>query len=139
MESTMKNLVKPLLMTSMLALPLLGMAHAGPVSDLRDRRDDIRQSLRNHQDDLNTAIQIHDEDGIINARARIREDEAAMAQNTASLTRLGAEVPETETYMIKRTVVKTTTSPYDAEFAPQYTVHHDPLTGKPFYVRVYPK
>ena len=72
MESTMKNLVKPLLMTSMLALPLLGMAHAGPVSDLRDRRDDIRQSLRNHQDDLNTAIQIHDEDGIINARARFR-------------------------------------------------------------------
>lgn len=138
MEPTMKNLLKPLLLTSMLALPLLGIAHAGPVGDLRDRRDDIRQSLRNHQDDLNTAIQIHDEDGIINARARIREDEAAMRQNSAELTRLGADPGDTETYMIKRTVVKTTASPYDSEFAPQYTVHHDPITGKPFYVRVYP-
>lgn len=138
MESTMKTFLKPLLLTSMLALPLLGVAQAGPVDDLRGRRDDIRQSLRNHQDDLNTAIQIHDQDGIINARARIREDEAAMAQNKAELTRLGANPGDTETYMIKRTVIKPVASPYDSEFAPQYTVHHDPISGKPFYVRVYP-
>jgi len=135
----MKTYLKPMIMTALLSLPLLGVASAGPVSDLQDRRTEIRQALRDHRDDLNTARMIKDEDGIINARARIHEDEALLLQNTAELARLNAQpADETQTYMIKRTVITTKPSPYNAEFAPQYTVHHDPITGKPFYVRVYP-
>lgn len=135
----MKTYLKPMIMTALLSLPLLGVASAGPVSDLQDRRTEIRQALRDHRDDLNTARMIKDEDGIINAKARIHEDEALLQQNTAELARLNAQpADETQTYMIKKTVITTKASPYNAEFAPQYTVHHDPITGKPFYVRVYP-
>ena len=135
----MKTSLKPILMTALLSLPLLGVANAGPVSDLQDRRTEIRESLRDHRDDLNTARMIKDEDGIINAKARIHEDEALLRQNTLELSRLNAKPDdEVQTYMIKKSVVTTKVSPYNAEFAPQYTVHHDPITGKPFYVRVYP-
>lgn len=137
----MKTYLKPMMMTALLALPLLGVASAGPVSDLQDRRADIRQALRDHRDDLNTAQRIHDEDGIINAKARIREDEALLKANTDELARLNAhpkDEPETQTYMIKRTVITTPASPFEAEFSPQYKVRYDSVTGKPYYIRVYP-
>jgi hypothetical protein len=137
----MKTFLKPMMMTALLALPLLGVASAGPVSDLQDRRADIRQALRDHRDDLNTARRIHDEDGIINAQARIREDEALLRANTSELARLNAhpkDEPGTQTYMIKRTIVAPLASPYEAEFAPQYKVRYDPVTAKPYYIRVYP-
>ncbi len=137
----MKTYLKPMMITALLALPLLGVANAGPVTDLQDRRVDIRQSLRDHRDDLNTAIRIHDTDGILNARARIREDEARLQANTDELARLQAhpkDEPETETYLIKRTVTTTAASPFHSEFSPQFKVRYDAVTGKPYYIRVYP-
>lgn len=138
----MKTYLKPMMMTALFALPLLGVASAGPVSDLQDRRVDIRQNLRDHRDDLNTATRIQDTDGIINAKARIREDEAQLKANTDELARLNAhpkDEPETETYMIKKTVVTTApASPFNSEFSPQFKVRYDQITGKPYYVRVYP-
>ncbi len=137
----MKTYLKPVMMTAFLALPLLGVASASPVSDLQDRRVDIRQNLRDHRDDLNTATRIQDTDGIINAKARVAEDEAQLRANTAELARLNAhpkDEPLTETYMIKRTVVTTPASVYEAQFSPQYTKRFDSVSGKPYYIRVYP-
>ena len=135
----MKTYLKPMMLAALLSLPLLGVASAGPVNDMEDRRTEIRQALRDHRDDLNTARVNKDEDGIINAKARIHEDEALLQQNRIELSRLNAQPDDvTQTYMIKKSVVTTKVSPYNAEFAPQYMVRHDPVTGKPFYVRIDP-
>jgi hypothetical protein len=136
----MKTILKPMMMTALLALPMIGVASAGPVDDLQDRRVEIRQNLRDHRDDLNTAVRIQDTDGIINAKARIAEDESQLRANTAELARLNQSPKDearTETYMIKRTVVKPA-SPFNSELAPQYTKRYDSVSGKPYYIRVYP-
>jgi hypothetical protein len=131
----MHKLIKPLLLTSMLVLPVLGVANASPIWASHDDPASLREQLRSHQVSYDTAMANNNFE-----RARFEKDQIDITRaklDQAELTRRwdleNSEdyhlMVDPDTYYIHRTVITTT---------PGMTRIYDPITETYHFVRVYP-
>lgn len=152
----MNNYLKPIFLTSLLALPLAGTAsarHYGDCSDLIERRQQIREELRTNREQLRTAINNNNWD-------RAREERREIARNLQQLSDANYElawydanpndyhyvtledgdtyyyvtVPDDDTYYYRRTII--TTPGYSFSNIPGYRRVYDSEMDRYYYIRM---
>lgn len=131
----MHKFIKPLLLTSMMVLPCLGIANASPMWASHDDPGSLQEQLRSHQMSYDTAVA----NGAFE-RARYERDQIGITQaklDQADYTaRWDLENSEDyhlmvnpDSYYMRRTVITTT---------PGMTRVYDPITETYHFVRINP-
>jgi len=129
----MHNLLKPILLTSMLALPMIGQVSATPYHPTEDNRASIREELRINRQQFDRAVANHNPERAAYERREIDRNLAKLGETNAGL--YWDEMNSEDRYLL--------TDPVDYEYTRRtitttpYTVITTP-TVYPRVMRVYP-
>ncbi|MBS2034247.1 hypothetical protein JST97_04625 [bacterium] len=131
----MHNILKPLLLTSLMMLPCVGAASASPIWASHEDPAVLREQLRNHQMSYETAMSNRNFD-----RARYESDQMDITQSKIAEAEFAQrwDVENSEDYHLmmdpnsyysRRTVITTT---------PGINRVYDPITETYHYIRINP-
>lgn len=136
----MHNLIKPILLTSLLALPCLGIANASPMWASHAEPAVLHEELRGHQSAYDTAVSNrnfdrarYERDQMEITRGKINQSEFASRWDLENSEDYHLLVTPDSDYYYRRTTI---TSP--GVITPGMNRVWDPLTETYYFVRVYP-
>lgn len=81
----MKNALKPLMLATLMALPLVTSAYASRVDDLLARRQELRRELAEHEREYKQAVADKDFDRARDALRDVRDSERELTLNGVEL------------------------------------------------------